>query len=238
MVVALPIFNEQLVLSASVEKLHTFLSTRFSAHTWQIVIADNGSTDASGVIGRGLADRFAHVSYAYLPTPGKGGAIRTVWQNNPADISAFMDIDLATDLAAFPVLVAAIGAGADVAIGSRFVKGSCVERSWQRRVFSYGFHVLLKMLFWTKISDTPCGFKAVSARVVREVVPQVEDNSWFFDTELVLRAERAGMKICEIPIAWREHETKGRRSKVSLGSVISDYVGKSLRLFWNFFKTT
>jgi glycosyltransferase involved in cell wall biosynthesis len=229
-VVAIPVLNEEQVLRATVEEILRFAAASLAGHETVVVVADNGSTDKTQEIGLALAAEKPAVRYRRLEKRGKGLAIRTVWSENPADVHVFMDADLATDLAALPPLVAAASEGGGLAVGSRFLPGSRVDRSLPRRILSRGYRLFARLMLRTKVSDLPCGFKAAAPRVVSEVVPAVKNNGWFFDTELVIRAERAGFPIREIPVAWREERTPGRRSRVAVMKLIREYVRQVLLL--------
>ncbi len=228
--IAIPVLDEEKVLRSSVTKIRTFADAALSAHAVEIVIADNGSTDATAAIADELCRDLHGVRTVRLAKRGKGLAIRNAWASADADAYAFMDADLATDLAALPALVAALAMGSDVAVGSRYHPDSTVERTVLRKALSYGYRGLLRALFGTRVTDVPCGFKAVSARVVREVVPDVKDDGWFFDTELLMRAERRGFRIAEVAVTWREVRPEGRRSKVRVLRLAADYVRKAIGL--------
>jgi len=228
-VIAIPVLNEENVLRPTVEKVLA-ASARLAGDEIVLVIADNGSTDKTREIGTALAAEHHQVRYRRLETRGKGLAIRTVWAENPADVAVFMDADLATDLAALPDLVRAAADGGGMSVGSRFLPGSRVERSLFRKILSFGYRAFARAALETRISDLPCGFKAASAAVVRRVMPEVADNGWFFDTELVVRAERAGFAVREIPAAWSDSRTPGRESKVPVWRLIREYVRKVVGL--------
>jgi len=228
--IALPVLNEEKVLRASVEAVHRFVAAGLPGHETTIVIADNGSTDGTEAIGRELEQELPGVRYLRLSGRGKGLAIREAWKSGDADIYVFMDADLATDLAALPELVRRIEQGAELAVGSRFHPDSVVDRSAFRKALSRGYRTLLGTALGTAVSDVPCGFKAASSRLVRDVMPCVRDDQWFFDTELVVRAERAGHRIDEVPVAWRELKPAGRASKVKVLPLAKEYARKVFRL--------
>lgn len=228
--IALPVLNEEKVLRATVRTIRRFADASLPGHEVTIVIADNGSTDATEAIGRGLERDLRGVRYLRLSARGKGLAIREAWKSSEADVYAFMDADLATDLGALPELVRRVEAGAGLAVGSRFHKESKVERSVFRKLLSHGYRAFLHAALGTSVSDVPCGFKAASARVVREILPSVRDDRWFFDTEFVVRAERAGHRIEEVPVIWKELKPAGRASKVSVVPLVREYVAQVLRL--------
>jgi len=228
--IALPVLNEEKVLRDSVEAVHRYVAAEFPGHETTIVIADNGSTDATEEIGRALAKELPGVRYLRLSGRGKGLAIREAWKSADADVYVFMDADLATDLAALPELVRRIGQGAGLAVGSRFHPDSVVDRSMFRKALSRGYRTLLGTALGTAVTDVPCGFKAASSGLVRDVMPCVRDDQWFFDTEMVVRAERAGHRIDEVPVTWRELKPAGRASKVRVFSLAQEYARKVYRL--------
>lgn len=228
--IAIPVLDEEKVLRATVTKIRTVADERLPGHDVEIVIADNGSTDGTAVIADELRRTVPGVRVLRIEKRGKGLAVRSAWASASADVFVFMDADLATDLGALPALVASIAEGGDVAAGSRYHPGSTVVRTALRKALSHGYRVLLRALFGTGVADVPCGFKAVSSRVVREVMPSVKDDGWFFDTELLMRAERRGFGIAEVPVTWREIRPAGRRSKVRVVRLAADYVRKAVAL--------
>lgn len=203
--VVIPVLNEQTQLVPSIEALRDYLSTRL-AHRWHIVIADNASTDDTPAIGRRLADTYADVSYLRLEERGRGRALRTAWMTSDAEIVSYMDVDLSTNLESFgPLVESLVTGGYDVAIGSRLMKASNVTRQWKREIISRVYNLMVHVLFpRRRFSDAQCGFKALTRRVVDEVVPLVENQAWFFDSELLIRAEQRGYRIFEVPVGWIE----------------------------------
>ncbi len=197
----IPVYNEQDDLAPSVLRLYQhLLSFPFSA---RITIADNASTDATWEIARGLAERLAGVRAVHLAEKGRGRALRAVWQSSDAAVVAYMDVDLSTDLNALLPLVAPLLSGhSDIAIGSRLTRGSRVTRGARREVISRSYNLILHLVLHARFSDAQCGFKAVRSDCARELLPLVEDTGWFFDTELLVLAERAGLRIHEVPVDW------------------------------------
>jgi len=205
--IVIPVYNEEHVLAESVATLRKFLAQSASsgAHQYRIVVADNASTDGTLAVAQKLAQKHTDVASLHIPQKGRGRALRAAWLTSPADVLSYMDVDLSTELAAFPPLVEAIASeGYDVAIGSRLARGADIRRSLRREVTSRTYNVMIKGLFFTRFSDAQCGFKAVSRRAVQELVPLIENNEWFFDTELLILAEKAGYRIKEIPVRWLE----------------------------------
>jgi putative flippase GtrA/glycosyltransferase involved in cell wall biosynthesis len=205
--VALPVYNEQKTLERSVHVLHEYLSAEYpaigSAPGWRITIADNASTDDTAAIADRLADELAGVVAVHLPEKGRGRALRRVWMNSPAEVVAYLDIDLSTDLTALPPLIAPLLSGhSDVAIGTRLARTSRVVRGAKREFISRSYNLLLRGTMAVKFSDAQCGFKAIRTDVAHQLVPLVEDEGWFFDTELLIIAERSGLRIHEVPVDW------------------------------------
>ncbi|WP_426565898.1 glycosyltransferase [Angustibacter sp. McL0619] len=200
--VVVPVHNEQHVLAASVERLHEHL-TRSLPYRFRITIADNASTDTTYDVALRLAGALPDVHAVHLPRKGRGYALATVWADSDADVLAYMDVDLSTDLAALLPLVAPLVSGhSDLAIGSRLSRGSRVLRGPGREVISRCYNVLLRATLATSVRDAQCGFKAIRRDVAQQLLPLVEDTSWFFDTELLVLAERCGLRVHEVPVDW------------------------------------
>jgi glycosyltransferase involved in cell wall biosynthesis len=202
--IVIPVYNEEHVLAESLSTLRKFLAQGFE-HEYRIVVADNASTDGTLALAQKLAQKHADVASLHIPQKGRGRALRSAWLTSPADILSYMDVDLSTDLAAFPPLIEAIASeGYDIAIGSRLSRASDTKRSFKREVTSRSYNVMIKGLFFTRFSDAQCGFKAASRQAVQDLVPLIENNEWFFDTEMLILAEKAGYRIKEIPVRWLE----------------------------------
>ncbi|AXB48177.1 glycosyltransferase [Amycolatopsis albispora] len=200
--VVVPVYNEETDLGPSVRELHRYLSLRFP-YRFRITIADNASTDRTWPIAEGLADELAEVSAVRLEQKGRGRALHAVWLASDAQVLAYMDVDLSTDLAALSPLVAGLISGhSDVAIGSRLARGARVVRGAKREIISRCYNLLLRGTLSVRFSDAQCGFKAIRADVARELLPHVADTGWFFDTELLVLAQRAGARIHEVPVDW------------------------------------
>ena len=202
--IIIPVYNEEKDLPRSVDILSKFLTEKLSEYPWRIVIADNGSTDGTLAVGEMLSSRYTGVNIVHMPQKGRGRALKQVWMESSADIVAYMDVDLSTDLVHVPQLVHAVEEGAHIAIGSRLMKGSRVTRSFKREFISRSYSTLIRAMFWTPFRDAQCGFKAVSRSTVRALVPLVKDNGWFFDSELLIIAAAKGFRIKEIPVHWED----------------------------------
>ncbi|HLF71128.1 MAG TPA: dolichyl-phosphate beta-glucosyltransferase [Dehalococcoidia bacterium] len=214
--VVLPVFNEEHVLARSVRTLQIFLTENLP-HEWRIVIADNGSSDGTLAIAQKLAAELDNVECVHVPEPGRGRALTKVWLASDTDVLAYMDIDLSTDLGAFPRLVSAVAdQGNDVAAGTRLGPGSETERSLKREVLSRGFVFLINLVFGTRLRDTQCGFKAVTRDCAQRLLPHIQDTGWFWDTELLLLAAKGGWKVTFVPVRWLEDKD----SRVKIGSTV------------------
>ncbi|MGE0059680.1 MAG: glycosyltransferase [Dehalococcoidia bacterium] len=202
--IVLPVLNEQRVLESSVRTLHEFLETVMT-NDWRITIADNGSTDETFDIARRLEAELPRVHALHITEAGRGRALTRAWLASSADVLAYMDIDLSTDLAYFPRLVQMIEDGeADVTSGTRLGPGAKTRRSLKREVLSRGFVFLINSLFGTRLRDTQCGFKAISRDAARKLLPLVKDTGWFWDTELLLLAAKGGWDVGFVPVRWLE----------------------------------
>ncbi|TDO62667.1 glycosyltransferase involved in cell wall biosynthesis [Kribbella sp. VKM Ac-2571] len=200
--IVVPVKNEEHDLGPNIRRLREFLDTAFPFPA-EVCIADNGSTDATYEIGTLLAAELPGVRVVRLEQSGRGRALKQVWSASTAEVLAYMDVDLSTNLNALLPLVAPLLAGhSDVAIGTRLAKSSRVVRRPKREFISRSYNLLLRATLNAHFSDAQCGFKAIRADVARELLPLVEDTSWFFDTELLVLAEQAGLRIHEVPVDW------------------------------------
>ena len=200
--IVVPVYNEERALALSVRRLHRFLTAEFPFR-WQITIADNASTDITPGIAAELARTLPHVRWIRLDRKGRGRALRAAWTASEARVVCYMDVDLSTDLRALLPLVAPLLSGhSDVAIGTRLARGARVVRGPKRELVSRSYNRLLRMTLRARFSDAQCGFKAVRADLLPTLLPAVKDDSWFFDTELLVRAQRRGLRIHEVPVDW------------------------------------
>ena len=203
--VVIPCYNEVKVLEQSV--LTTLgLFEQNPQYDWRLVIADNGSNDGTSELARELDARHERVKALVLEVKGRGLALREAWLSSDAAVVSYMDVDLSTDINHLPELVTMVAdRGCDVAIGTRLAKGSKTDRQLKREITSRGYVALIRMTFpRLKISDAQCGFKALNRKALQETVPYIENRMWFFDTELLVLAHQAGLKICELPVRWVE----------------------------------
>lgn len=228
--VVIPIYNEEKELEESIKKLHSFLQKNLAGYAWFITVADNASTDKSFTIGRKISRKLPKVRIIHVDNKGRGIAVKKVWERSKADILAYMDVDLSTDLMDLPPLLQALQKDYDIAIGSRLLSGSeVISRPFKREILSRIYNILIKIFFRTHFSDAQCGFKAVTKRVVKNLLPHIQDNAWFFDSELLIVGEKVGYRIYEEPVVWIDNP--GSTVRV-LKTVTGDLLGL-WRLFWD-----
>ncbi|WP_167001370.1 bifunctional glycosyltransferase family 2/GtrA family protein [Mumia sp. ZJ430] len=216
--VVVPVLNEAHILERSVQRLRTYLDLEVP-FACRVVIADNDSTDGTAEVAERLAATLSDVRLVRVPERGRGRALSTVWSRSDATVVAYMDVDLSTDLGALMPLVAPLLSGhSDVAIGTRLRRDSRVVRGVKREILSRGYNALLRVVLGARFSDAQCGFKAVRTDVAKALLPYVEDTGWFFDTELLVLAERAGLRIAEVPVDWVDDPD----SRVAIASTVRD----------------
>jgi glycosyltransferase involved in cell wall biosynthesis len=200
--IVVPVYNEERVLASSIRRLRAYSDARLPFPV-RITIADNASTDDTWSIATRLEDDVPGVRALHLPRKGRGRALRAAWLASDAAVVAYMDVDLSTDLDALLPLVAPLLSGhSDVAIGSRLAPGARVVRGTKRELISRSYNLILQTALHVRFRDAQCGFKAIRRDVARVLLPLVEDDAWFFDTELLVLAERAGLRIHELPVDW------------------------------------
>ncbi len=229
--VVVPVYNEETCLVASITELCAYLD-RHLPMRWRVVIADNASTDCTWELACQLEAAVPGVGALRLDQKGRGRALKEAWLSSSADVVAYMDVDLSTNLHSFLPLVAPLLSGhSQVAIGNRLMKGSRTTRQWKRELLSRGYNLIIRVLFRPGFSDAQCGFKAVRTDVARQLLLYVEDTTWFFDTELLLLADRVGHRIYEVPVDWIEDLD----TRVHLPSTVADDLRglwRMRRAFW------
>jgi len=217
--VTLPVYNEEEQIEFSVTKLHKFLTK--NVKNFELVIVNNGSTDNTYAIAKRLAKRHQKIKVISMHEKGRGRALKEAWNTSKAEILSFMDVDLSADINYFPKLIRPIKENkADIVFGTRLVKGSKVKRTFIRNILSIGYNLLVRKLFKVNFTDLQCGFKAIRKNTFQKLLPNIKNNKWFFDTELLIFAHREGVNIKEIPIAW----TEDKGSKVKIITIITEYL--------------
>jgi glycosyltransferase involved in cell wall biosynthesis len=201
--IVIPVYNEEEELSDHVVTLIGFLNSYLTDFEWTITIADNASTDATLDIAKTLAKKHKEVHALHIDKKGRGRAVKNAWLASKADVHCYMDVDLSTDLKHLPPLVRSIFRGYDIAIGTRNAIASRVYGRSMLRTFTSKMYILLiKFMFFSKFSDAQCGFKAISDRCAKNIIPYITDDAWFFDTELLIFAEKSGYRIYEEAVTW------------------------------------
>jgi len=202
--IVVPVLNEEQGLPSSISTLHKFLSTELKEYNWLITIADNGSTDSTLDIAKQLSAEYGKIKCIHLFERGRGRALRKAWLDSTADVVAYTDVDLSTDLNVLPSMIHSIrDDGYDIVIGSRLKNDSqVIGRSLKREFISRSYSLIVKFMFWSHIRDFQCGFKVMAKTVVDDLIPLVEDTGWFFDTELLILAEKNKYRIKEKAVKW------------------------------------
>ena len=202
--VVVPAHNEEQVLEASIRRLHSHLTREFPFSA-RITVADSASTDSTLEIAQRLAAEVPGMRVIHLDEKGRGRALRAAWSSSRADVLAYMDVDLSTDLnALLPLVAPLLSAHSDLAVGSRLMHGARVERSLKREVISRAYNFLLRLALGSRVSDAQCGFKAGRREAIQALLPAVENEHWFFDSELLHLAEQGRLRIHEVPVDWTE----------------------------------
>lgn len=227
--IVIPVYNEENALLANLPILHNYCQHNLGQYDWQIVIADNASTDRTAEVVR-IFTKWENISYVKLPQRGRGRALRKAWLSSKAGIVSYMDIDLSSNLDFFSSLLAALESGYDIAIGSRRAKGAnVVGRTGLRKLMSWGLNFLLMMCFSVSFKDAQCGFKAVQRSVFTALEPLIVNDNWFFDSEMLILAEKSDRRIAEIPISW--HDDPGSTVRISK-TITEDLAG-----IWRLWRT-
>ena len=202
--VVVPAYNEVANLETSITQLRRYLDESFPFRT-VVTIVDNGSTDGTALLAQRLASALPGVQALILPRKGRGHALRTAWSASQAEVVAYMDVDLSTSLSALLPLVGSVLSGhSDLAVGTRLARGSRVVRGPKRELISRGYSHIVRFSLRSRVSDFQCGFKAIRRDCALQILPLVHDDEWFFDTELIVTAERLGIRITETPVDWTD----------------------------------
>jgi glycosyltransferase involved in cell wall biosynthesis len=230
--IVIPVLNEAHVLRKSVNTVLKLCRGNLP-YRWQLVIVDNGSTDGTQNVAKELVTEHPEVQFIHLQQRGRGRALRHAWLQSKADVVCYMDVDLSTKLVHLQELLGCIASGEyDLSTGSRLMRESRTTRSFRREVISRIYNLVLKLVLQTRFSDAQCGFKAVSRKAVEAIVPQIEDQSWFFDTELLVLAEKQGYRIKDIPAEWIEDDDS-RVKIIKTGWEDLKGIARLRRLLWS-----
>lgn len=229
--ITVPVHNENLILEENIKKIIDFCAQELT-DKWFIIIADNASTDETGKTAIKLCSLHSQddkLKYLFISQKGKGLAIKTAWQKFPADFCIFMDADLSTDLSALPRMIEELKNNADIVAGSRYLPKSQIHRSLLRLFVSKISRWFITKWLKLPLTDFTCGFKGVNKKIIQNILPLVKNQQWFFDTEMLCRAKRAGYTIKEIPVIWTETLNQKRKSKVGLLKVGWEYIKEVIK---------
>ena len=227
--VVIPVYNEGHVLEAKIKELLAFLTDN-CRDDWQIVIVDNASIDNTVDEMKKLSENIPHLKCFYLQQRGRGLALMHAWSNSQSDVVCYMDVDLSTDLKAFTQMMTAFKEGADIVIGSRLLKEAKIERCLLREFLSQSYNLMHRLLLNTHFSDAQCGFKGMTTKAAKLILPLTKNRKWFFDTELLLLAERLNFKLLEIPVTWIEDSD----SRVNIRNAVIEDIKGLMRMRWMF----
>lgn len=221
--VVIPVYNEEKYLLINIPKLYSFLEKNF--REFKIIIADNASTDNTPRVSKNLLKKYSKIKYLRIEEKGRGGAIKRAWGRSKSEYLTYMDVDLSTDLNHLITMVELLN-NADIVYGSRLEKTSKVKRSLHREILSRGYNLLIRLFFNTKIKDFQCGFKGIKRNVAKKLIPLIENNDWFFDTELLLLAEKKNYKVKPVSVNWVE----GKNSKVKIIKTVLSYLKEIIKM--------
>lgn len=228
--IVIPVYNEEIQLPESIHKLVKFLEHNFTDKKWRITISDNASVDKTPDVARALCNEDSRINYFRLEQKGRGRALKKTWEKAQAKVVAYMDVDLSTHIKHIPELInTLLDSQADIAIGSRLLKKSRINRSLKREIISRIYNLIIKMMHHTNFSDAQCGFKSIRHEIFFKLRPLINNNEWFFDSEMLIIGEKMGFKIHEIPVEWSE----------DMGSTVKiiPTAMEDLRGLWRLFKT-
>lgn len=230
--IIIPVYNEEKIIASTLGTLTGFLAGKYPSDSYEIMVVDNASADRTGEILKGIASQNNNLKYLRLEQKGKGLAIKSGWEkylDSDFEVLSFMDADLSTDLSALPALIDGAYSH-DLCIGNRFHPDSRIDRSLKRRLISHSYRLLAQTILDSKISDFPCGFKAIKNSAAKNILPLIQNQSWFFDNELAYWSEKKGLKIKEIPVDWKDFRVSEKESKVNVASVSFQYLKELNRL--------
>jgi len=226
--VVFPAYNEAEVLEATINKVIQYLDNL--TNSYEIIIAEDGSTDGTNNLAAKLAKKNDKIKHIHRTKRlGRGAALKNSFKKSIGETLVYMDLDLATDLSHLKELISAIEKeGFDLATGSRLLSASKAKRSWTRNLASSSYNFIVRKLLGSKIKDHQCGFKSFRRDPLMALLDEVEATHWFWDTEILVRANRRGYKIKEIPVLWKS----GKETKVKLFKDSANMFWQVIALWW------
>ena len=226
--VVLPAYNEVDYLQPAVEK--TIQTLNEFAGSYEVIIAEDGSTDGTAERAEELMQKTPFVRHIHREKRlGRGTALNNAFKQSNGEVLVYMDLDLATDLKYLKPLVEAITVeGYDFSTGSRMMSESRAERTFSRGISSKTYNFLVRHMLGSKLRDHQCGFKAFKKEPLMQLLDKVEATHWFWDTELLVRAQRQGYKVKEIAVEWKS----GKDTKVNLFKDSWNMFRQIMSLWW------
>ena len=228
--VVLPAYDEEDTLEHTVGETLDTLAGFLPEGSFEVLIAEDGCTDRTPEIAARIAREDDRVRHFHSPERlGRGKALERAFERADGDVVAYLDTDLATDMRHLEELIESVHAGgADVATGSRWIPGHEADRPMNRSIPSRGFNVLARLVLRSTLRDHQCGFKAFDREALLAILEDVEDDHWFWDTEVLVRAQRAGYDVREFPVEW----TPKGDTKVDLVRDVFGMGSQIVRTWW------
>ncbi|MDS0298112.1 flippase-like domain-containing protein [Halogeometricum sp. S1BR25-6] len=228
--VVLPAYNEEDTIEQTVGETLRTLSSFLPADSFEVIVAEDGCDDRTPELAEQMAANDDRVRHFHSDERlGRGGALEHAFAAANGEVLVYFDTDLATDMNHLEELVDRVRSGRyDVATGSRWMPGRVADRPAKRGVPSRAFNLLVRLFLGSSLRDHQCGFKAFSREVFEDLRTQVEDEHWFWDTEMLVRAQRAGYRVDEFPVDW----TPKGDTKVDLVRDVFGMGSQIVRTWW------
>ncbi len=222
----IPVFNDRVALERALPESIEVLSR--ITDDFEIFVAEDGSTDGSADFVRSYEKISPKVRLLHSDERlGRGTALNRAIREARGSIVCYYDVDLATDMQHLHELIGAIRSGADIATGSRLLPASDIQRTGGREIASRSYNLLVRFILGSRLFDHQCGFKAFNREKILPVLSDIKSNHWFWDTEILVRAQRIGYTVAEFPVIWRAGKGTTVRAKDVFGMGFS-----ILRLWW------